>query len=48
MGIAYGTRFCHVVSHVSMFKKFLGNPASILRDEIFWVEEDLSYEEVNV
>ena len=48
MGISYGASFCHLVFHVSMLKKCLGNAESILLDECFWVEEDLFYEEVPV
>ncbi|XP_069144557.1 uncharacterized protein [Solanum lycopersicum] len=38
----------HPVLHVSMLKKFLGDPASILRVEDLGVGEDLSYEEVPI
>ena len=36
------------VFHVSILKKFIGNPASILHVEGLGVGEDLSYEEVPV
>ena len=38
----------HPVFHVSMLKKCLGDPASILPLEGLGVDEDLSYEEVPV
>ena len=38
--------FVHPVFHVSMLKKFLGDPASILPFGGLGVGEDLSYEEV--
>ena len=38
----------HPVFHVSMLKKFLGDPTSILRVKGLGVEENLSYEEVPV
>ena len=40
--------FVHPVFHVSMLKKFLGDPASILPVGGLGVGEDLSYEEVPV
>ena len=40
--------FVHLVFHVSMLKKFLRDPASILPIEGLGVGEDLSYEEVPV
>ena len=38
----------HPLFHVSMLKKLLGDPASILPVECLGVDEDLSYEEVQV
>ena len=38
----------HPVFHVSMFRKCLGDPTSILPVECLGVDEDLSYEEVHV
>ena len=38
----------HPVFHLSMLKKFLGDPTSILPVEGLGVDEDLSYEEVPV
>ena len=38
----------HPVIHVTMLKKCLGNPASILALECLGVDEDLSCEEVPV
>ncbi|XP_069150299.1 uncharacterized protein [Solanum lycopersicum] len=38
----------HPVFHVSMLKKFLGDPTSILPVDGLGVDEDLSYEEVTV
>ena len=38
----------HPVFHVSMLKKCLGDPASILPVEALGVYEDLSYEEVPI
>ena len=38
----------HPVFHVSMLKKSLGDPASIILVEGLGVDEDLSYEEVPV
>ena len=38
----------HLVFHVSMLKKCLGNPTSILPVECFGVHENLSYEEVPI
>ena len=38
----------HPVFHVSILKKFLGDPTSILPVEGLGVDEDLSYEEVPV
>ena len=38
----------HPVFHVSMLKKFLGDPTSILPVEGLGVSEDLSYEKVPV
>ena len=38
----------HPVFHVSMLKKCLGDPASILPVEVLGVDEDLSYKEVPV
>ncbi|XP_069145886.1 uncharacterized protein [Solanum lycopersicum] len=40
--------FIHPVFHVSMLKKCLGDPASILPVEVLGVDEDLSYKEVPV
>ena len=40
--------FVHPVFHVSMLKKFLGDPASILSVEGLGFGENLSYEEVPV
>ena len=37
----------HQIIHVSMLKKFLGDPASILVVKGLAVDEDLSYEEVS-
>ena len=34
--------------HVSMFKKCLGEPASLLRVEVLGVDKDLYYEEVPI
>ena len=38
----------HLVFHVSMLKKCLGDPSSILPIEGFGVDENVSYEEVSV
>ena len=38
----------HLVFHVSMLKKSLGDPASIILVEGLGVDEDLSYEEVPI
>ena len=38
----------HLVFHVSMLKKFLGDPTSILVVEGLGVDEELFYEEVTV
>ena len=40
--------FVHPVFHVSMLKKCLGDPASILPVEGLGVDEDLSYEYIPV
>ena len=40
--------FVHPVFYVSMLKKFLGDPTSILPVEDLGVDEDLSYEEVPI
>ena len=40
--------FVHPVFHVSMLKKCLGDPTSILLVESLGVDEDLSYEEVPI
>ena len=40
--------FVHPVFQVSMLKKFLGDPSSILPVVGFAIDEDLSYEEVPV
>ena len=38
----------HQIIHVSMLKKFLGDPASILPIEDLWVDVNFSYKEVPV
>ena len=40
--------FVHLVFHISMLKKCLGDPASILTVEGLGVDENFSYEEVPV
>ena len=40
--------YIHPIFHVSMLKKCLGDPTSILPVDILGVDEDLSYEEVPV
>ena len=40
--------FVHPIFHVSMLKKCLGHPPSILSFEGLRVDEDLSYEEIHV
>nr|XP_019066930.1 uncharacterized protein LOC109119072 [Solanum lycopersicum] len=48
LALPAGLASSHPVFHVSMLKKCLGDPASILPGEGLEVEEDLSYEEVFV
>ena len=38
----------HPVFHVSMFKKFIGDPQSILHIEGLAMNDNLSYEEISV
>ena len=38
----------HPVFHISMLKKCVGDPVSILHTDVFGVNENLSYEEVLV
>ena len=48
LALPAGLAFVHPIFHVSMLKKFLGDPISILSMECLEIDEDLSYEEVPV